>query len=162
MTSIVIIEPSGNIKTVSIKNTDESELYKKCGFKSANHFAKQASWDIVFNTKSLNVRLYAKIEGRVNSKNLYKFPMLNNISFYGKCLLICYQLEESTNIYNCTSMKEEMWNNIYKQLTNSDIDTSTNTNINTDTNTNLTNNISVPVNNENIALELKEEEYLQE
>lgn len=154
MTSIIIIDQSGNIKSVSIKNTDESGLYKKCGFKSINHFAKQASWDIVFNNHTLNIRLYAKTEGRVNSKNVYKFPILNtdNISFYGKCLLICYQLDESTHTYNCISMKADMWNNIYTRLISSSF--SSNYNVT------LTESLPIQSEHEHITLELKEEDYI--
>ena len=42
--SIIIIEKSGSLKTLTVKEYNESELYKKCGFKKDDGFAQRTEW----------------------------------------------------------------------------------------------------------------------
>ena len=39
--NIIIVEKTGTLKSLSIKDFKEDELYKKCGFKKAEDFVKQ-------------------------------------------------------------------------------------------------------------------------
>ena len=42
--SIIIIEKGGSVKTLTVKEYNESELYKKCGFKKDDGFAQRTEW----------------------------------------------------------------------------------------------------------------------
>ena len=39
--NIIIVEKTGTLKSLSIKDFKEDELYKKCGFKKPEDFVKQ-------------------------------------------------------------------------------------------------------------------------
>ena len=43
-TCIIIIDKSGNIKTLNVKDYKEEDLFKKCGFKKADGLIKQHTW----------------------------------------------------------------------------------------------------------------------
>ena len=44
--SILIVEKSGNIKPMIVKDFKQEELFKKCGFKKGEDFLKQVDWKI--------------------------------------------------------------------------------------------------------------------
>lgn len=42
--NIIIVERTGTLKLLSIKDFKEEELFKKCGFKKSEDFLKQTEW----------------------------------------------------------------------------------------------------------------------
>jgi hypothetical protein len=89
MPSFLIVEKTGNIKEVVIKNYDESELYKKAGFKSAEGFAIQTTWAVELKDRKFKIQLYAKTSGRAGQENKYEFPPpVDNSLFFGNCVLV--------------------------------------------------------------------------
>lgn len=66
--SIVIVERSGQLKSLHIKNYVEEELYKKCGFKKADGFINQCVWNIKIHGTKYNVTLYAKMTEKQTQK----------------------------------------------------------------------------------------------
>jgi hypothetical protein len=82
---VVIVEKSGNLKSLSIKEYKEEDLYKKCGFKNINNFSKQTEWDIKLDRKLYKVSVYAKSIGVANTENKYDFPPpIDSKLFFGK------------------------------------------------------------------------------
>ena len=71
---IIIVERLGSLKQLSIKDFKLEELYKKCGFKKAEDFAKQTEWNVKYDGKKYFIQVFAKTEGRANSENKYDFP----------------------------------------------------------------------------------------
>ena len=70
--SIIIIEKGGNVKELKIKNFNEDELYKKCGFKSSTDFKLHSVWkNIKVNSTIYNIHIYGKLVGRANQENKY-------------------------------------------------------------------------------------------
>ena len=74
MTTIVIVEKTGVLKNLTIKEYNEEELYKKCGFKKADDFGKQTEWNVKIDGKKYLVALFGKIDGKANTENKYDFP----------------------------------------------------------------------------------------
>lgn len=110
--SIIIIEKGGNIKELKIKNLNEDELYKKCGFKSPTDFKLHTVWkNININNTIYNIHVYGKLVGRANQENKYEFPPpIDNELFFGSCALV----NKVDNIpKNLTSGE---WNRIYEHL----------------------------------------------
>ena len=66
---IVIVEKIGSLKSLTVKDYKEDELYKKCGFKKADGFSKQNEWGIKLDGKKYIVSVFAKIEGKANTEN---------------------------------------------------------------------------------------------
>lgn len=114
MTAIVLVESNGLLKSLKAKDLTEETLYKKCGFRNADHFAKRATWTAVLkNNDSVTVSLWAKDDGKANYANKYVLPNpLDKTSFYGPCTLV--RTMESTIV----DLPLAMWTEMYDLLTN--------------------------------------------
>ena len=115
MTSILIVEKGGNLKSLSVKDYQEDELFKKCGFKKVDGFSKHTDWTIKLSGSKYIVSAYGKTEGKANGENKYDFPPpIDNILFFGSCALVCHKVEGSTtNICNLTL---DLWEKMYEKL----------------------------------------------
>ena len=112
MTSIVLVEHNGNLKQVKSKELTRDTLYKKCGFRTAEHFDKTATWEVEINKDTVIIELWAKTEGKANNENKYDFPPpVDNSLYYGSCVLI--QVDNKDRILNLTT---ELWLKIYEKL----------------------------------------------
>jgi hypothetical protein len=118
--NVIIIERTGEMKSLAIKDFKEEELYKKCGFKKADDFIKQYEWGVKYPSGSSGIKYYvqafAKTDGRANSENKYDFPPpIDNKLFFGCCALIAYvKLDDGTKKY--TDLTKELWDKIYEKL----------------------------------------------
>lgn len=111
--SVVVVEKSGQLKSLHIKNYAEEELYKKCGFKKADGFEVQNVWNIKINGTKYNVSLYAKTDGKANTENKYDFPPpVDTKLFFGACVLVC--MVSSSKML--TDLSIEMWEKMYEKL----------------------------------------------
>ena len=110
--SILIIEKNGTVKETIIKSFDETELYKKAGFKTADGFKCHTTWDIEeLDGISYSISVYGKTNGRANQENKYEFPPpIDNALFFGSCVIINKRSEIPTSI----TAKE--WDKIYDHL----------------------------------------------
>jgi hypothetical protein len=115
MTSILIVEKGGDLKSLSVKDYQEDELFKKCGFKKADGFSKQTDWTIKLSGSKYIVSAYGKTEGKANGENKYDFPPpIDNVLFFGSCALVCHKVEGSTTaICNLTL---DLWEKMYEKL----------------------------------------------
>ena len=111
--TILVVDKSGTIKEVSLKSYDESELYKKAGFKTKDDFAYRASWNVEeINNKNYSVSVFGKITGRANSENKYEFPPpIDNTLFFGSCVIV-----NKNNDNQAVSITEEEWESVYEYL----------------------------------------------
>ena len=114
--NIIIIEKTGVLKSLLVKEFDESELFKKCGFKKAEDFIKQTEWNIKLDGKKYYVSLYAKADGRANSENKYDFPPpVDSKLFFGSCALVAkVKNDESKNVF--INLTLELWTKMYEKL----------------------------------------------
>lgn len=113
---IVIVEKTGVTKSLTIKEYNEEELYKKCGFKKATDFSKQTEWIVKQEGKKYLVSLYGKIEGKANTENKYDFPPpVDSTLFFGSCALSCMLMQEDKT-FLLTSLSVEMWVKMYEKL----------------------------------------------
>jgi len=110
---IIIVDKTGVLKETIVKEYKETELFKKCGFKKGDDFAKQTTWSsIKINGNKYSVDLYGKTEGKANTENKYDFPPpVDNTLFFGSCAIVCKN-EESKLI----SLTIELWDKIYEKL----------------------------------------------
>ena len=113
MPNIVIVEKSGTLKSLSIKIYNESELYKKAGFKSNEGFKCFHNWNIVIVGKKYNISLYGKTIGKANQENKYDFPPpIDNLLFFNNCVLV-NKNSDTGELFNL-SISE--WESIYDHL----------------------------------------------
>uniref|UniRef100_A0A6C0KWV2 Uncharacterized protein n=1 Tax=viral metagenome TaxID=1070528 RepID=A0A6C0KWV2_9ZZZZ len=113
---IIIIDKSGNLSTLKIKEFNEEELYKKCNFKKPDGFIIQTKWKLKSEGKKWIVSVYAKTEGKVNMENKYDFPPpIDSKLFFGSCAIVCQQIkDDSTTEY--VSLSLEQWEKFYEKL----------------------------------------------
>ena len=98
MPSFIIVEKTGSLKNA--KTTDDTnELYKKCGFKTAEGFLIAHTWSVEFNDTEYKLEIYGKVTGRANTENKYEFPPpIDNVLFFGSCAAILYVNERMTDM----------------------------------------------------------------
>ena len=112
MPKVVVIEKSGSLKTVSVKDLSESTLYKKAGLKSGEGFVLQHTWG-VDDGLDQSIKLYAKKNGKAGQENKYDFPPpVDETLFFGPCILVGSDLETGESV----DLEEEDWEEIYEFL----------------------------------------------
>lgn len=114
MTTAIVIDKKGSIKEITIKTFDESELYKKAGFKTNDGFSCATEWGIEIKDKKYTICLYGKTDGRAGQENKYEFPPpVDNTLFFGSCVLVNHNYQDNTKI---DSLTKEEWKMIYEAL----------------------------------------------
>jgi hypothetical protein len=119
--TVLIVEKNGDIKESVIKSFNETDLYKKAGFKIASGFKMQASWNIEAeeateiseseNNNPYSISVYGKTDGKANQENKYEFPPpIDNTLFFGNCIIVNRVNGEPANL----TSKE--WEGIYDYL----------------------------------------------
>jgi hypothetical protein len=114
--SVVIVEKTGSLKSLTVKDYKEEELYKKCGFKKQEGFEKQTEWGVKLEGKKYVAAVYAKTEGKANTENKYDFPPpIDTVLFFGNCAITCSIKKDDGSVeLMCLSL--ELWNKIYEKL----------------------------------------------
>ena len=114
--TLLIVEKNGNIKTVNVKEYNESELYKKCGFKIADGFSRQYEWKTKLNGQKMVIHMYGKSDGRANTENKYEFPPpIDNKLLFGNCILVG-MVKSDDGALGYINLTIELWTAIYEKL----------------------------------------------
>ena len=115
--TIIIVDKSGTLKNLTVKEYKEEELFKKCGFKKSEGFKKHTDWNnIKIDGEKYSVSVYAKDDGKANSENKYDFPPpIDNKLFFGSCALVGYiKKDDGTKVL--TNLSISLWEKIYEKL----------------------------------------------
>ena len=108
MPYIIVIDKTGTVKEINIKEYNPVDLYKKANFKSAEGFQLEHKWII---TSKQTIAIYGKKTGKAGQENKYDFPPpIDTILFFGGCVLVS---ESSESI---TDLRISEWNTIYEKL----------------------------------------------
>ena len=118
--TIIIVEKTGELKSLAIKDFKEDELFKKCGFKKGEDFIKQTEWAVKYPSGSSGtkyfVKVFAKTDGRANSENKYDFPPpIDKKLFFGSCAILAYT-KSADNTKKYIDLTLELWEKIYEKL----------------------------------------------
>jgi hypothetical protein len=109
--TVVIVEKTGELKQLSMKDFKVEELYKKCGFKKADDFTKQGEWTIPLEDVLWHIEVMAKAVGRANSENKYEFPPpMDNVLLFGNAVIVAKCDGQYANLDVAT------WKKIYNHL----------------------------------------------
>ena len=112
MPIILIINKLGKVKELNVRKFEESELFKKAGFKNSDGFERHQQWDIELNNEKLSISVYGKTNGRAGQENKYEMPPpIDNTLFFGSLVLVC--MDENDNAISIESKK---WEKIYETL----------------------------------------------
>jgi hypothetical protein len=114
--TIIIIEKTGTIKQLIVKEYKEDELFKKCGFKKADGFQLQVEWPVKIEGQKYVVAMFGKIDGKANMENKYDFPPpIDKNLYFGSCALVG-MIRDDSNTKSLINLTEEVWNKIYEKL----------------------------------------------
>ena len=110
--TILSVEKPGNIKEIAVKSIDESELYKKAGFKTPEGFKCHVQWAIEdLNKKSYCIAVYGKTTGRATQENKFEFPPpIDTTLFFGNCIIVNKKGDKIVNL------PADEWDSIYEYL----------------------------------------------
>jgi len=112
MPTLVIVQKTGELKEINIKEINYDELYKKCGFRKPEGFDHIGTWDDnIVDDINYNISLYARRTGKAGTENKYDFPPPeDNTLFFGDTILVA----KSDDIV--VDLTTNIWLNIYEQL----------------------------------------------
>ena len=117
MTSIVLIETNGTVKTLKAKEVTTESLYKKCGFRVSDDFMKRHTWRVRLNKSDeerVTVSVWAKKSGKANFENKYDFPPpIDKDLYFGTCAIVRTSETNENEFFDFT---KEMWEKIYEKL----------------------------------------------
>jgi len=117
MTSIVLIETNGTVKTLKAKDVSPESLYKKCGFRVADDFIKRYTWNVRLkktDEERFVVSVWSKKNGKANFENKYDFPPpIDKELYFGTCAIVRTSENNENEFINLT---KEMWEKIYENL----------------------------------------------
>jgi len=110
MVLIVIVEKTGLLKEVDIKDSNIENLYKTVKtLKYLKESDNQTTWNI---SKKSSITLYAKMDGKAGQENKYDFPPpVDNSLFFGTCVLIHRNKSNTMEDLNVA-----LWKVIYEKL----------------------------------------------
>ena len=111
--TIIIVEKSGSLKALNVKDFNENNLFKKCGFKKMEDFEKHTEWSISYDGNDYIINVYGKTKGRANNENKYDFPPpIDNTIFFGSCCIVLKK--KNTDIH--LNLTLDIWEKIYELL----------------------------------------------
>ena len=114
--TVIIIDKSGIIKSLNIKDYKEEDLFKKAGFKKADGFLKHTVWPVKIDGTKYNIAMYGKLDGKANMENKYDFPPpIDTKLFFGACVLVAANINVIKEKSLC-NLSLDLWNKIYEKL----------------------------------------------
>jgi len=113
MTSIILVESSGTLKSLKAKDLSVDTLYRKAGYRSADHFEKRHVWVCKLDQEQeVSVALYAKTTGKALHENKYNFPPpVESDLYFGTVILV--QVASDGQLVN---LEIPTWNAVYDKL----------------------------------------------
>jgi len=116
MTQIIIVEKTGTLKSLNVKDYKEEDLFKKAGFKKVDGFIKHTDWLVKMDGQKYSIALYGKLEGKANMENKYDFPPpVDNLLFFGAGVLVA-SVRNDKGVLTLTNLTLELWEKVYEKL----------------------------------------------
>ena len=116
--TIIIVDKTGLLKTLHVKEFNTEDLYKKCGFKKSDDFIQQTEWGVKIPTEKekIYIRIFAKTTGRANNENKYDFPPpIDNKLFFGNCAIVAH-IRDTPTSFKHLDLTIPLWDKIYEKL----------------------------------------------
>jgi hypothetical protein len=113
--TFVIVEKSGSLKEVSVKNINKDEIYKKCGFRKPDGFECRTTWnDVKIGNQTHSIQLWARDDGKADTENKYDFPPpVDKVLYFGNCALVQVFNKDHDSF---TNLSKDLWLKIYEKL----------------------------------------------
>ena len=114
VTKVVVVNKGGDLKDVTVKDFDISNLYKKCGFRKANGFELRHKFEKVkVNGERYDVHVYSRNNGKSGTENKYDMPPpIDNDLYFGNFALVRWCRDEEDYV----DLTVDDWKKIYNKL----------------------------------------------
>lgn len=111
MTSIIIIDKGGSIKSTKAKNLTREIIYKKCGFRKAEGFDIRNKFVIKkFDVETVEV--WARDAGKAGTENKYDLPPpIDHALYFGSIAIAAFDRDNEF-----IDLTEDTWKNVYEYL----------------------------------------------
>lgn len=110
--SFVLLNKNGEATTKKTRDLTLENLYKKCGFRSDNHFKRIHIWSVILNDETHLVAIYAKTKGRAGQENKYELPPpVDKDMYYGSMGVL-----RMTSQGEIEDFTKEEWTKVYEVL----------------------------------------------
>lgn len=114
--SIIIIEKNAKLRSLTVKDYKEEELFKKCGFKKDTDFKKQTEWFVKHDGKKYVISLYGKLEGKAGMENNAELPPPVDSKLFFGALALVGQVKDDTNKKTHINLTIPLWDTLYQKL----------------------------------------------
>ena len=111
MTSIIIVDKGGSIKSTKAKSLTRETLYKKCGFRKAEGFELRNKFVVKkFDVESVEV--WARDAGKAGTENKYELPPpIDNALYFGSIAVAAFDSDDEL-----VDLTEDTWKKVYEHL----------------------------------------------
>ena len=111
MTTIVVVNKTGILSELCVKNLKKENLYKKCNYRKNDGFDIRGTWEVKVSGTKYVIELYGKIDGKAGTENKYDFPPpVDELLFFGNMVLVNKEYDKIVDL------TMEDWNKIYEKL----------------------------------------------
>ena len=112
--NVVVVNKGGDLKDVTFKDFDISNLYKKCGFRKADGFELRHKYEkIKVNGDKIDVHVFARNNGKSGTENKYDMPPpIDNDLFFGNFALVKWCRDEEDYV----DLSVDDWKKAYNRL----------------------------------------------
>jgi hypothetical protein len=114
--TIIIVEKNASLKSLTVKDYKEEELYKKCGFKRDEGFKKHFEFNVKMDGQKYAIMMFGKLNGKANCENKYDFPPpLDTKLFFGNCVLVG-MIKDDNGEKSFINLTLKLWEKLYEKL----------------------------------------------
>ena len=114
--NIVVVNKGGDLKDVTFKDFDISNLYKKCGFRKSDGFELRHKYEKVkVNGDRIDIHVFARNNGKSGTENKYDMPPpIDNELFFGNFALVKWCRDEEDYVDLSTDDWKKVYNRLFK------------------------------------------------
>ena len=112
--TVVVVNKGGELKEVSFKDFDISNLYKKCGFRKKDGFELRHKYENVkVNSEKIDIHVFSRNSGKSGTENKYDMPPpIDNDLFFGSFALVKWDRDEEDYV----DFSSDDWKKAYNRL----------------------------------------------
>tara|TARA_B100000963_G_scaffold344086_1_gene346579 strand:+ start:1960 stop:2685 length:726 start_codon:yes stop_codon:yes gene_type:complete len=112
--TVVVVNKGGDLKDVSFKDFDISNLYKKCGFRKKDGFELRHKYERVkVNSEKIDIHVFSRTNGKSGTENKYDMPPpIDKDLFFGNFALVKWDRDEEDYV----DFSSDDWKKAYNRL----------------------------------------------
>lgn len=114
--TVVVVNKGGQLKDVSFKDFDISNLYKKCGFRKKDGFELRHKYEKVkVNNEKIDIHVFSRTNGKSGTENKYDMPPpIDTDLFFGSFALVKWDRDEEDYVDFSVDDWKKAYNRLFK------------------------------------------------